>query len=85
MSIGSAARRKNASRQSMPLDVSIMEIHNDFKELLELFSFRIPQDNKRKVEYLVVTKPGCHHRAVGKMRIVNISIPAFDPEDEWFD
>jgi len=25
------------------------------------------------------------HRAVGKMKIVNIPIPAFDPDDEWFD
>jgi len=33
----------------------------------------------------VFIKPGCRHRAVGKMRIVNVSIPAFDPEDEWFD
>lgn len=29
--------------------------------------------------------PGVRHRAVGKMKIVNIPIPAFDPEDEWFD
>ena len=33
----------------------------------------------------VLIKPGCRHRAVGKMRIVNIPIPAYDPEDEWFD
>ena len=33
----------------------------------------------------IFIKPGCRHRAVGKMRIVNIPIPAFDPEDEWFD
>lgn len=31
----------------MPSDASIMEIPNDFKELLELF-------NKHKVEYLIV-------------------------------
>ncbi|MHC5054269.1 MAG: cupin domain-containing protein [Planctomycetota bacterium] len=30
-------------------------------------------------------KPGCRHRAVGEMRIVNIPVPAFDPSDEWFD
>jgi hypothetical protein len=30
-------------------------------------------------------KPGCRHRAVGNMRIVNVSIPAFAPEDEWLD
>ncbi len=33
----------------------------------------------------VLIKPGCRHRAVGAMRIVNIPIPAFDPADEWFD
>lgn len=33
----------------------------------------------------ILIKPGCRHRAVGNMRIVNIPIPAFDPEDEWFD
>jgi mannose-6-phosphate isomerase-like protein (cupin superfamily) len=33
----------------------------------------------------IFIKPGCRHRAVGKMKIVNVSIPAFDPKDEWFD
>jgi len=33
----------------------------------------------------VLIRPGCRHRAVGKMRIVNIPVPAFDPGDEWFD
>jgi mannose-6-phosphate isomerase-like protein (cupin superfamily) len=33
----------------------------------------------------VLIKPGCRHRAVGALRIVNIPIPAFDPADEWFD
>ena len=33
----------------------------------------------------VFIRPGCRHRAVGQMRIINIPIPAFDPEDEWFD
>ncbi len=33
----------------------------------------------------IFIKPGCRHRAVGRMRIVNVSIPAFDPKDEWFD
>lgn len=33
----------------------------------------------------VLIKPGCRHRAVGNLRIVNIPIPAFDPADEWFD
>ncbi len=25
------------------------------------------------------------HRAVGRLRIVNICLPPFDPADEWFD
>lgn len=33
----------------------------------------------------IMIKPGCRHRAVGKLRILNIAIPRFDPQDEWFD
>lgn len=33
----------------------------------------------------IFIKPGTRHRAVGKMKIINVPIPAFDPEDEWFD
>lgn len=33
----------------------------------------------------ILIKPGCRHRAVGKLRIVNIPVPAFDASDEWFD
>jgi mannose-6-phosphate isomerase-like protein (cupin superfamily) len=33
----------------------------------------------------VLIKPGCRHRAVGQMKIINVPIPAFDPHDEWFD
>ena len=33
----------------------------------------------------VYIRPGCRHRAVGRLRIVNLPVPAFDPHDEWFD
>ncbi len=33
----------------------------------------------------VLIKPGCRHRAVGRMRIINICSPPFDPQDEYFD
>ena len=33
----------------------------------------------------VMIKPGCRHRAVGNLKILNIVVPPFDPEDEWFD
>ena len=32
----------------------------------------------------VMIKPGCRHRALGKLKILNIAIPKFDPADEWF-
>ena len=33
----------------------------------------------------VFIRPGCRHRAVGKLRILNIPVPAFDPADEFED
>lgn len=30
-------------------------------------------------------KPGCRHRAVGRMRVLITAMPPFDPSDEWFD
>jgi len=33
----------------------------------------------------VLIKPGCRHRAVGELRVINVPVPAFDPADEWFD
>lgn len=33
----------------------------------------------------IYIKPGCRHRAIGKLKILNLPIPAFDPNDEWFD
>ena len=53
----------------------------DGEGYMELDGERVPV----KPMTSIFIKPGCRHRAVGKMRIVNIPIPAFDPEDEWFD
>lgn len=33
----------------------------------------------------VFIKPGCRHRAIGNLKIINVPIPAFDEKDEWFD
>lgn len=33
----------------------------------------------------IYISPGCRHRAIGKLKIINIPIPAFDETDEWFD
>ena len=33
----------------------------------------------------ILIKPGCRHRAIGNLKILNMPVPAFDPDDEWFD
>ena len=33
----------------------------------------------------IYIQPGCRHRAIGQLRIINIPVPAFDESDEWFD
>jgi mannose-6-phosphate isomerase-like protein (cupin superfamily) len=33
----------------------------------------------------IIIKPGCRHRAIGRLRVLNVPVPAFDPADEWFD
>ena len=33
----------------------------------------------------IYIQPGCRHRAIGDLKIINIPIPAFDESDEWFD
>ena len=29
----------------------------------------------------ILIKPGCRHRAIGEMKIINIPVPTFDPAD----
>ncbi|MBE7560314.1 cupin domain-containing protein [bacterium] len=48
---------------------------------MELDGERVPV----KPMTAVFIPPGVRHRAVGRLRIVNVPIPAFDAEDEWFD
>jgi mannose-6-phosphate isomerase-like protein (cupin superfamily) len=33
----------------------------------------------------IYIRPGCRHRAIGKLKLVIIPIPPFDERDEWFD
>jgi mannose-6-phosphate isomerase-like protein (cupin superfamily) len=33
----------------------------------------------------ILIKPLCRHRAIGRLRVINVPVPAFDPADEWFD
>jgi mannose-6-phosphate isomerase-like protein (cupin superfamily) len=33
----------------------------------------------------ILIKPLCRHRAIGRLRVIVVPVPAFDPADEWFD
>ena len=48
--------------------------------ILELDDDRI----ELKPGITVMIKPRCIHRAVGKLKLINVPIPTFDPADEWF-
>jgi mannose-6-phosphate isomerase-like protein (cupin superfamily) len=48
---------------------------------MELDGERIPV----KPMMSIFIKPGCRHRAVGNLKIINVPIPAFDPSDEYED
>ena len=49
--------------------------------VMELDGRRVPVKSGATIRI----RPGCRHRAVGKLRILNMVVPAFDPHDEWFD
>lgn len=38
-----------------------------------------------KPQSTILIKPGCRHQLVGDFKMINVPIPAFDPDDEWFD
>lgn len=33
----------------------------------------------------IMIRPGVRHRAIGKMKVLVMVVPKFDPADEWFD
>jgi mannose-6-phosphate isomerase-like protein (cupin superfamily) len=48
---------------------------------IELDGERVPVE----AGHAVMIPPGARHRAVGRMTILNVVVPPFDPADEWFD
>jgi quercetin dioxygenase-like cupin family protein len=92
------SRRAFAEITNSPASVHVVQIESDARvhyhrkmtEIyiilegegwLELDGERIPV---RPLSAIMI-KPGCRHRAIGKLKIINVPIPAFDPADEWFD
>jgi mannose-6-phosphate isomerase-like protein (cupin superfamily) len=94
------ARRAFADAPGAPASIHRVEIeadarvhyhrrHTEFYYVLECVSGaaveldgeRIPVSPGRAV----MIPPGVRHRAVGRMTILNVVVPPFDPSDEWFD
>ena len=94
------ARRAFAGVEEFPGTLHVTEISEDsvkhyHKTLTETY-YILECDSDAKMELdddtislkagmAVVIPPGVRHRAVGKMRILNIVIPEFDPADEYLD
>ncbi|MBK7998789.1 MAG: cupin domain-containing protein [Verrucomicrobia bacterium] len=91
-------RRAFAGLQGSVASVHLVEISEDsrahyHKRMTELYVVldgegEMELDGRRipvKPMSAIYIKPGCRHRAIGKLRIINVPIPAFDETDGWFD
>ena len=92
------ARRAFASADNSVATMHIVDIQHDarahyHKKMTEIYFVlegegQIELDGELlplKPMTAVLIKPGCRHRALGKLRILNVPVPAFDEADEWFD
>ena len=94
------ARRAFAEVPEFPGTVNVTEISEDaavhyHKRLTETYYFlecgpdaQMELDGERipvRPGACVLIPPGVRHRAVGKMRVLIVVLPKFDPADEWFD
>jgi mannose-6-phosphate isomerase-like protein (cupin superfamily) len=92
------ARRAFAEAGQNAASLHLVDIQEDarahyHKKMTEMYlvlegTGEIELDGQRfpvKPMTAIYIKPGCRHRAIGKLKIINIPIPAFDEADEWFD
>jgi len=84
-----------------PMSLHLVEISREsrthyHKKLTEVYYFlegegQMELDGKlypAKPGMAVLVRPGTRHRALpvkGRMKILNAVVPAFDPDDEWYD
>lgn len=94
------ARRAFADVPDFPGTVHVTEISTEarvhyHKRLIETYYFleclpdaAMELDGERipvRPGQCVLIRPGTRHRGVGRMKVLIIALPKFDPEDEWFD
>jgi mannose-6-phosphate isomerase-like protein (cupin superfamily) len=94
------ARRAFADVDDFPGTVHVTEISADaklhyHKTLTETYFFlECDPDAKMQLDEelipvrpgtCIMIRPGTRHRAVGRMKVLIVVLPKFDPADEWFD
>jgi mannose-6-phosphate isomerase-like protein (cupin superfamily) len=92
------SRRAFISEENSPATVHVVDVTEDarlhyHKKLTEIYLVLegdgyMELDSRRvpiKPMTAILIKPGCRHRAVGRIKTVVVAMPAFDPADEWFD
>ena len=94
------ARRAFADVADFPGTVHVTEISEDarvhyHKRLQETYYFlecrpdaAMELDGERipvRPGMCVMIRPGTRHRAVGRMKLLILALPKFDPHDEWID
>ncbi len=94
------ARRAFADQPTAPASLHRVEIeidarthyhreHTEYYYILECDSVAALELDGERVAVrpgaAVMIPPGVRHRALGRMTILNVVVPSFDPADEWFD
>lgn len=94
------ARRAFADVADFPGTVHVTEISVDaqlhyHKRLTETYYFlECDADAKMQLDNEIISvhegmsimiRPGTRHRAMGKMKVLIVCLPKFDPTDEWID
>ncbi len=94
------ARRAFADASDFPATIHVTQISTDsrlhyHKRLTETYYFldcepgARMQLNDDQIDVApgmcVMIRPGTRHRAIGRMTVLIVVLPKFDPQDEWFD
>lgn len=95
-----SARRAFAEADDFPATVHRTQISSDarthyHKRLTEVYYFLEAEPDARmqldgeeiavRPGMCVMIRPGTRHRAIGRMTVLIVCSPKFDPSDEWFD
>lgn len=94
------ARRAFAEIADFPGTIHVTEISEDaqvhyHKRLTETYYFlQCDREARMQLDDQVIPvrpgmclliRPGTRHRAIGRMKVLILVLPKFDPTDEWFD